>query len=200
MSLGWGLRGYIGGGPFGAMIPGAMVALALCRLLGVSGERAALAAAFGAVSVGFGGEMTYGQTVGFVRDPATLAWGLTGLALKGSIWGLAGGAFLAAGFAAVPWRRLVAALGAFLAAMAAGWAAANHPKLIYFSNRVDLPREEMWAGLLLGGLAFWLAMRDVPRSAVSRGRGSWAAAWALAWAASGSLSERTRDSWRHGGS
>ena len=24
MSLGWGLRGYIGGGPFGAMIPGAL--------------------------------------------------------------------------------------------------------------------------------------------------------------------------------
>ena len=27
MMLGWGLRGHIGGGPFGAMIPGAMVAL-----------------------------------------------------------------------------------------------------------------------------------------------------------------------------
>ena len=26
MMLGWGLRGHIGGGPFGAMIPGAMVA------------------------------------------------------------------------------------------------------------------------------------------------------------------------------
>ena len=30
MLLGWGLRGYIGGGPFGAMIPGCFVALALC--------------------------------------------------------------------------------------------------------------------------------------------------------------------------
>ncbi len=34
MLLGWGLRGYIGGGPFGAMIPGAMVALAISMLLG----------------------------------------------------------------------------------------------------------------------------------------------------------------------
>ena len=33
MSLGWGLRGYIGGGPFGAMIPGALVALLLCQYL-----------------------------------------------------------------------------------------------------------------------------------------------------------------------
>ena len=33
MMLGWGLRGYIGGGPFGAMIPGAMVAISLSMLL-----------------------------------------------------------------------------------------------------------------------------------------------------------------------
>ena len=35
MLLGWGLRGHIGGGPFGAMIPGALVALSLCMLLRV---------------------------------------------------------------------------------------------------------------------------------------------------------------------
>ncbi len=29
MSLGWGLRGTIGGGPVGAMIPGAMIALTI---------------------------------------------------------------------------------------------------------------------------------------------------------------------------
>ena len=33
MMLGWGLRGHIGGGPFGAMIPGAMVALSIGMLL-----------------------------------------------------------------------------------------------------------------------------------------------------------------------
>ncbi|MCB1019424.1 MAG: hypothetical protein KDC27_05825 [Acidobacteria bacterium] len=162
MSLGWGLRGYIGGHSFGAMIPGAMVALVLCRLLRISGERAALAAAFGAIGIGFGGEMTYGQTVGFARDGATLTWGLTGLALKGAVWGLTGGVFVAAGFAAVPLRRLAVALAAFVAAVLVGWYTVNLPKLIYFSNLADRPREEVWAGLLLGGLAFWLVLRDVP--------------------------------------
>ena len=33
MSLGWGLRGSIGGGSLGAMIPGAMIGLVLCLLL-----------------------------------------------------------------------------------------------------------------------------------------------------------------------
>ena len=35
MSVGWGLRGFIGGGSLGAMIPGALVALVLCRGLGL---------------------------------------------------------------------------------------------------------------------------------------------------------------------
>jgi hypothetical protein len=34
MLLGWGLRGYIGGDPDGALIPGVLVALSLCLLLG----------------------------------------------------------------------------------------------------------------------------------------------------------------------
>ncbi|MFN9461471.1 MAG: hypothetical protein ACK6D7_29470, partial [Acidobacteriota bacterium] len=73
MMLGWGLRGFIGGGPFGAMIPGAMVVLAL----GVLYPRRdwTLPAAFGAIGVGFGGEMTYGQTVGFIVKPETFWWG-----------------------------------------------------------------------------------------------------------------------------
>ena len=74
MSLGWGLRGYIGGGPLGAMIPGALVALCLCLLADRDGEDAAVIAAFGAVGVGFGGQETYGQTIGLAFDPATRWW------------------------------------------------------------------------------------------------------------------------------
>ena len=55
MSLGWMLRGYIGGGPLGAMIPGAMIGLALCLLLGRERD-AGLIAAFAAIGVGFGGQ------------------------------------------------------------------------------------------------------------------------------------------------
>ena len=37
----------------------------------------------------------------------------------------------------------------------------NAPKLVYFSDRLDKPREELWVGLLLGGLMLlaWLSWR-----------------------------------------
>ena len=40
-------------------------------------------------------------------------------------------------------------------------AVSEQPKLIYFSNRLDRPREELWAGLWLGGLLLlgWLRSR-----------------------------------------
>ncbi|MBX3437187.1 MAG: hypothetical protein KF861_06835, partial [Planctomycetaceae bacterium] len=96
MSLGWGLRGTIGGGPVGAMIPGAMITLALCHLLGWN-RHAAIACAFGTIGVGLGGQMTYGQTIGFVRDPETVWWGLLGLTTKGAVWGLSGGLLIGLG-------------------------------------------------------------------------------------------------------
>jgi hypothetical protein len=154
MSLGWGLRGSIGGGPFGAMIPGALVALALCLLLGHDEKDVGLVAAFGAVGIGFGGEMTYGQTVGAILKPSAYSWGLTGLTLKGAIWGLLGGAIL--GIALSPQRpsrkKLSIALGLLAAGTWIGWRLINEPKLIYFSDRINKPRAEIWAGFLVGTL------------------------------------------------
>ncbi|MEZ5356705.1 MAG: hypothetical protein R2762_29050, partial [Bryobacteraceae bacterium] len=155
MCLGWGLRGFIGGGPFGAMIPGAMVALALCRLSGIEGSRAAVAAVFGAVGVGYGGEMTYGQTVGYAMDPATMWWGIGGLALKGAVWGLLGGVMIGYALTAeTPTRGSTIGLAVVLiAATGIGWKLVNQPKIIYFSNPVDRPREEVWFGFLLAAIA-----------------------------------------------
>src|SRR5687767_11234037 len=87
MSLGWGLRGVIGGGPLGAMIPGLMVALALCMLLERESDAGWIAAS-AAVGVGFGGQETYGQTVGLALQRETFAWAITGFSLKGPIWGM----------------------------------------------------------------------------------------------------------------
>jgi len=78
LSVGWGLRGFIDGSSLGAMIPGALIALALCFLVGESGRRAAQVAAFGAISVGFGGQETYGQTVQFVSRPEMFHTGFAG--------------------------------------------------------------------------------------------------------------------------
>jgi len=154
MSLGWAFRGFIGGGPLGAMIPGAMVAIAVAWLLGRQAGESGVVAAFGAIGVGFGGQMTYGQTVGLASDSATMPWGLLGLALKGAIWGLLGGTVIGLAFTIRRYTRVQVAGGLvlMLAATWAGWRFVNLPKLIYFSNRFDRPREELWAGLLAGAI------------------------------------------------
>jgi hypothetical protein len=164
MSLGWGLRGFIGGGPLGAMIPGAMVVMALCLLLRRTSTEDwpanGVAAAFGAVGVGFGGQMTYGQTIGLTLHDETAAWGLLGLTLKGAIWGLLGGAVIACGLQPPPLRRILAGSGALMLACFIGWKFINEPKLIYFSDPVNKPRVEIWAGLLLAALAFLFVVRS----------------------------------------
>ncbi len=149
MMLGWGLRGFIGGGPFGAMIPGAMVILSL----GIFYPRRhlSLLAAYAAIGVGFGGEMTYGQTVGFIVQAETFWWGALGLALKGAIWGALAGPVIVLGFRTTPRDTTVAVL-LLVAATQLGWHFINQPKLIYFSNLLDKPRPEIWAGLLLAAL------------------------------------------------
>jgi hypothetical protein len=162
MSLGWGLRGSIGGGSLGAMIPGAMIALVLCRLLGRERD-AGVITALGAIGVGFGGQETYGQTVGLSLRPETFWWAILGFTIKGAAWGLLGGAFLGVAFdrRRLSTRRILVALALMIAGAWVGWKLVNEPKLIYFSNRIDRPRQELWAGLWLGGLLLlaWLRAR-----------------------------------------
>lgn len=156
MLLGWGLRGYIGGGPFAALIPGCYVALSISLLLGYRMETAAMAALFGAVGVGYGGDMTYGQTLGFLRDSDTVLWGLLGCLVKGGVWGLLGGAVLGVGLSRDRYdlKTLTIAFIITVAAFYIGVKLINEPKLIYFSNRLDKPRDESWAGLLFAAVAF----------------------------------------------
>lgn len=162
MLLGWGLRGYIGGGPYGALIPGSFVALTLCLLLGYRMETAAVAALFGAIGVGYGGNMTYGQTLGFLRETDTIYWGVLGCLVKGSIWGLLGGAVLGIGLSRNHYdrRTLIIAFAITIVAFIIGVKLINEPKLIYFSNRFDKPRGESWAGLLFAALSLLAFLRS----------------------------------------
>jgi len=159
--LGWGLRGYIGGGPLGAMIPGAFLALWLCLLLGIGGHRAAVITVFSAVGMGFGGEMTYGQTLGFLRSDETLWWGILGTVVKGGVWGLLAGIVIGLGFVVqrLSLRQVATTLGIFLVAVVLGIALINQPKLIYFSDPINKPRAEIWAGLLFGAVALLWRLR-----------------------------------------
>ena len=167
MLLGWGLRGYIGGGPFGALIPGVYVALSLTLVLGYTHEAAAMAALFGAIGVGYGGNMTYGQTLGFLRDSDTVYWGLLGCLVKGGVWGLLGGAVLGVGLTRHQYDRKTIAIAFIITILAfyVGVKLINEPKLIYFSNRLDKPRDESWAGLLFAALALltFLLKRGSPK-------------------------------------
>ena len=155
MLLGWGLRGYIGGGPFGAMIPGAMVALAISILLGFRPGFTSLVVVFGVAGVGLGGEMTYGQTLGFLRNPDTVWWGTIGTTVKGAVWGLGGGAILALGLIhnRIPRKTIFLSFVFLLIGLALGFKLINDPKLIYFSDPINKPRSESWGGLLFGAIA-----------------------------------------------
>jgi hypothetical protein len=158
MSIGWALRGSIGGGPLGAMIPGALFAMAVAHQRKWTAREAALFVGLSAVGIGLGGQMTYGQTIGLLREVDTRWWGLTGLTVKGAIWGLLGGAVMALAWR-MPKRPVVVAL-LLIGATQAGWVWVNEPKLIYFSHPTVKPRPEIWAGLLFSALAVMAYVRD----------------------------------------
>jgi hypothetical protein len=163
MLLGWGLRGYIGGGPFGAMIPGAMIGIAICLLLGLPAKYSALVTLFAVAGVGIGGEMTYGQTLRFLRDVDTVGFGTLGTTVKGAVWGLSSGLFLAIGLlhARIEKRIVVIGMVLFFVGMLLGFKLINDPQLIYFSDPINKPRAESWAAIGLGAMIFlaWLRIK-----------------------------------------
>ncbi len=158
MSIGWALRGSIGGGPLGAMIPGALWAMAIAHQKKWSASQASLFIGLCTLGIGLGGQMTYGQTIGLFREPDTRLWGLLGLTVKGAIWGLLGGVIISLAWL-MPKRPVRVSLFLMVATQA-GWMLINQPKLIYFSNRLIRPREEIWAGLALSALAVLLLVRN----------------------------------------
>lgn len=161
MLLGWGLRGHIGGGPFGAMIAGAMVALAISMLLGFRAGFTSLIVVFGIVAVGLGGEMTYGQTLGFLRKPETMWWGNLATTVKGAVWGLGAGAILGLGLIhkRIPRKTILIALIMLLIGILIGFKLINDTRLIYFSDPINKPRDESWAGLLFGAVAVLIYLK-----------------------------------------
>jgi hypothetical protein len=169
------------------MMAGLLVALVIGLLF--CGRQSSLFAArlsaLTAIGIGFGGSMTYGQTVGLTHDPelvgnwSALRWGMLGLAIKGGIWIGFGGAFLGMGLSGRRYRALemTTLLVVLLALLFAGLYFLNQPfdpanrvlPRIYFSDdwrwereKADLlPRPERWGGLLvaLGGLIAYLAIK-----------------------------------------
>lgn len=187
--LGWGIRGQYGH-ETGAMIAGLLVGLVIVFL--VAGDRPAAfglrAAAWCTVGMGFGGSMTYGQTVGLTHDPAmvgngaALAWGLLGLALKGGLWIGFAGALLGLGLGGTRLGRteMLRVMAGLLVLAWVGIQCCNRPfdpsqrvlPPLYFSadwrwapDAPLKPRPEVWGGLLfalIGFVAYFAGRRGDP--------------------------------------
>jgi hypothetical protein len=95
LSLGWGIRGNFGH-EYGAMVPGALAALAAVLLSGRGDwhRRAVDFALFGALGWSFGGSMSYMQVVAYTHSghaPSVL-YGFACLFVIGFLWAAMGGA------------------------------------------------------------------------------------------------------------
>lgn len=195
--MGWGIRGQYGH-ETGAMIAGLLVSLTLVFLFC---PRAALlpsarAIAMGTIAIGFGGSMTYGQTIGLTHDAplignwAALRWGMLGLAIKGGIWIGFAGLFLGMGLGGVRYRarEILLLMLAMLALYALGVWALNRPfdpankvlPKIYFSHDwrwqpgAELkPRRECWGGLLFALLGAWAWASAIRRDRLARSLAFW---------------------------
>ncbi len=184
--MGWGIRGQYGH-ETGAMIAGVLLCSVLALLLAprLGSAQVVRAVAWGTVAIGFGGSMTYGQTVGLthnanmVGNTHALLWGMLGLAIKGGLWIGFCGAFLGMGLSGIRYRTLeiLGLYGTLVGACALGLAAFNEPynpaqhqlPWIYFSAdwrwtpdvtaEVLKPRRETWGGFLaaMAVLLVWLA-------------------------------------------
>jgi len=170
--LGWGIRGQYGH-ETGAMIAGLLVSTALVFLLFRSAPVSTVirAVAWATVGIGFGGAMTYGQTVGLTHDAAlvgnglALRWGMLGLAIKGGIWIGFFGLFLGMGLGGRRYRtyEITAVFAGMVWLFWLGTTLLNAPfdpanrilPRIYFSadwrwqpDAALKPRREVWGGLL----------------------------------------------------
>lgn len=184
--MGWGIRGQYGH-ETGAMIAGVLLCSVLALLFAArfGSAQVVRAVAWGTVAIGFGGSMTYGQTVGLthnanmVGNTQSLLWGLLGLAIKGGLWIGFCGAFLGMGLSGIRYqtREILTIYATMLCACALGIAAFNEPynpaqrllPKIYFSAdwrwtpdvtaEVLKPRRETWGGFLaaMAVLLVWLA-------------------------------------------
>lgn len=123
LSVGWGIRGNFGH-EFGAMMPGALAALAVVLLSGRDDwhRRAAYFAMFGALGWSFGGSISYMQVLAYTHsgDSASVLYGFACLFVIGFLWAAPGG--MGTALAAYADRDRLTELFAPLSAVFVTWA------------------------------------------------------------------------------
>lgn len=177
--MAWGIRGQYGH-ETGAMIFGVLVGfvVVLVHLPAASPLQAARTIGLFTLAIGFGGSMTYGQTIGLTMDDAVhgnvaephwnaaaYRWGMLGLAIKGALWIGFGGLFLGIGLGGKRYspREMLGLGTAMLALFFFGRWLLNTPfdpehrqlPFLYFSDHWQWeaaenvkPRREVWGGIL----------------------------------------------------
>lgn len=196
--MAWGIRGQYGH-ETGAMIAGLLVSLALVVRLA---PRAALlpaarAVALCTIAMGFGGSMTYGQTIGLTQNAPVIgnasaaAWGMLGLAVKGGLWIGFAGLFLGTGLGRrrVGWLEMLCLAVALVGLFFLGVWLFNTPfdpagrqlPAVYFSadwhwepdNESLKPRPEVWGGMLLALVGGWTWLGLVRGEPLARSLALW---------------------------
>lgn len=116
LSIGWGIRGNYGH-ELGAMLPGALAAIAACVLSGREDwrRRVLYFGLFGAIGWGFGGSISYMQVIGYTHSghEETQLYGFYNLFAIGFLWAAVGGAATALP-ACLEYRRLVDLVASFV--------------------------------------------------------------------------------------
>ena len=154
------MRGTTIGGEKGAMLPGALIGLliAVFSNILIVREHFYIFSALGAVSMYFGGSMTYGETLGLsmnTKPAENMKKGLLGVFIKGFLWFGTFGAIFSTGINAVSYQYSVLEMAiVFPLAFVMGIGfyflfnkplkkGKEHP-VIYFSKT----RQESWGALL----------------------------------------------------
>jgi hypothetical protein len=202
--MAWGIRGQYGH-EVGAMMFGTLVGFTLVMLFmpHASALQAARVVALFTLAIGFGGSMSYGETVGLTQDREVhgnindphwnqdaYRWGMTGLAVKGGLWIGFGGAFLGLGMSGKkyhPREMMWVGLGMMFLFVLGRWTL-NSPfdpglkmlPTVYFSDHWRWepaenvrPRPEIWGGILFAFIGLMNYLIFVKRDRLARNLAFW---------------------------
>lgn len=208
--MAWGIRGQYGH-ETGAMIFGVLVGLVIVLMYVPQATALQAARAIGlfTLAIGFGGSMTYGQTIGLTMDASihgnvadphwnatAYRWGMIGLAIKGGLWIGFGGIFFGIGLSHrryAPQEMLVIGTFLILLFFVGRWLL-NSPfdppnkqlPYFYFSDHWQWedasnvkPRPEVWGGLLLAFAGLMGYMAAIKRDPLPVLLGVWGIAGGL---------------------
>ena len=202
--MSWGIRGQYGH-EVGAMMFGVLVGFVLVmrHMRDASSLQVARTVALFTIAIGFGGSMTYGQTVGLTHDREVhgsaeephwngdaYRWGMVGLATKGGLWIGFGGAFLGMGMSGKTYRSremLGIGVGMLFLLFLGKWIL-NSPfdpenqrlPVFYFSDhwrwepeQYVKPRPEVWGGLLFAMMGLLVYLQFVKHDRLARNLAFW---------------------------